>query len=142
MQKVDLSAYTNREQAFVKHCLIQGYLQDWCYTVGSKWDSVVFVDGFAGPWKTTKVIQKILDTTGPIGTGYPALFCEAMAFPLITPDELLAFVQSLQPAAVLKLSPDGRRKPRAGNNNDRVWLRDRDALARRLPQDSGAILRK
>ncbi|HVM48097.1 MAG TPA: three-Cys-motif partner protein TcmP [Candidatus Acidoferrum sp.] len=52
MPKVDLSAYAGREQAYVKHCLLEEYLPDWAYKVGSKWDSLVYVDGFAGPWKT------------------------------------------------------------------------------------------
>ena len=52
MPKVDLSAYAGREQAYVKHCLLEEYLPDWAYKVGSKWDSLVYVDGFAGPWQT------------------------------------------------------------------------------------------
>jgi three-Cys-motif partner protein len=52
MPKVDFSLYRNREQAYVKHCLMEEYLPDWAYKVGSKWDSLVYVDGFAGPWQT------------------------------------------------------------------------------------------
>lgn len=52
MPKVDLSHYDRREQAYVKHCLLEQYLPDWAYKVGSKWDSLVYVDGFAGPWQT------------------------------------------------------------------------------------------
>jgi three-Cys-motif partner protein len=52
MPKVDLSNYQGREQAYVKHCLLEGYLPDWAYKVGSKWDSLVYVDAFAGPWQT------------------------------------------------------------------------------------------
>ena len=53
MPKVDLSAYTGREQAYIKHCLLEEYLPEWGYKVGSQWDSLVYVDGFAGPWETT-----------------------------------------------------------------------------------------
>lgn len=53
MPKVDLSNYPGREQAYVKHCLLEGYLPDWAYKVGSTWDSLVYVDAFAGPWQTT-----------------------------------------------------------------------------------------
>jgi three-Cys-motif partner protein len=53
MPKVDLSAYEGREQAYIKHCLLEEYLPDWAYKVGSQWDSLVYVDGFAGPWETT-----------------------------------------------------------------------------------------
>lgn len=52
MSKVDLSNYAGREQAYVKHCLLEGYLPEWAYKVGSKWDSLVYVDAFAGPWQT------------------------------------------------------------------------------------------
>jgi len=52
MPKVDLSAYEGREQAYVKHCLLEEYLPPWAYRVGAKWDSLVYVDGFAGPWQT------------------------------------------------------------------------------------------
>ncbi len=52
MSKVDLSNYEGREQAYVKHSLLEGYLPELVYRVGKKWDSFVYVDGFAGPWKT------------------------------------------------------------------------------------------
>jgi len=52
MPKVDLSNYQGREQAYVKHCLLEGYLPEWAYKVGSTWDSLVYVDAFAGPWQT------------------------------------------------------------------------------------------
>lgn len=52
MPKVDLSIYSGREQAYVKHCLLEEYLPDWAYKVGAMWDSLVYVDGFAGPWQT------------------------------------------------------------------------------------------
>ena len=52
MPKVDLSNYQGREQAYVKHCLLERYLPDWAYKVGSTWDSLVYVDAFAGPWQT------------------------------------------------------------------------------------------
>jgi len=53
MPKLDLSHYDGREQAYVKHCLLEGYLPEWAYKVGTKWDSLVYVDAFAGPWQTT-----------------------------------------------------------------------------------------
>src|SRR5258705_8750712 len=52
MPKVDLSNYTGREQAYVKHCVLEEYLPEWAYKVGTTWDSLVYVDGFAGPWRT------------------------------------------------------------------------------------------
>jgi len=52
MSKLDLSNYEGgREQAYVKHYLLEKYLSSWAYIIGgSAWDSLVFVDGFAGPW--------------------------------------------------------------------------------------------
>lgn len=49
-------AYVGREQAYIKHLLLEGYLERLLYIVG--WsaaqlghDEIVFVDCFAGPWK-------------------------------------------------------------------------------------------
>jgi three-Cys-motif partner protein len=50
MSEVDLSNYEGREQAYVKHRLLEEYLSRWAYKIGSSWDPLVFVDGFAGPW--------------------------------------------------------------------------------------------
>lgn len=52
MPKVDLANYSGREQAYIKHCLLEEYLPQWAYKVGSKWDSLIYIDGFAGPWGT------------------------------------------------------------------------------------------
>src|SRR5687767_4397812 len=53
MPKVDFSNYVGREQAFIKHSLLMEYLPDWAYKVGGKWDSLTYVDAFAGPWQTS-----------------------------------------------------------------------------------------
>jgi three-Cys-motif partner protein len=50
------SAYIGREQAYIKHLLLDGYLERLLYIVGwsaSKlgYDEIIFVDCFAGPWK-------------------------------------------------------------------------------------------
>lgn len=52
MPKLDRSSYEGeREQVYVKHYLLEKYLSSWGYIIGgSEWDSLVFVDGFAGPW--------------------------------------------------------------------------------------------
>jgi three-Cys-motif partner protein len=52
MPKVNFSNYEGREQAYVKHCLLEEYLPEWAYKVGSTWGSLLYVDGFAGPWLT------------------------------------------------------------------------------------------
>ena len=52
MPRVDLTNYIGREQAYIKHCLLEEYLPEWAYKVGRVWDELVYVDGFAGPWQT------------------------------------------------------------------------------------------
>jgi three-Cys-motif partner protein len=52
MPRADLSHYRGREQAYVKHYLLEKYLPDWAYKVGTTWKSLVYIDGFAGPWGT------------------------------------------------------------------------------------------
>lgn len=44
--------YVGREQAYAKHCILQGYLQKLTFKVG--WDGVNlnYIDGFAGPWQS------------------------------------------------------------------------------------------
>ncbi len=54
MPKADLAAYTGREQAYIKHYLLEKYLAPLVYKVGSKWDSIVYIDAFSGPWQTTR----------------------------------------------------------------------------------------
>jgi three-Cys-motif partner protein len=51
MPNVDLKKYAGREQAYLKHCLLENYLAPLVYKVGSAWDSIVYVDAFSGPWK-------------------------------------------------------------------------------------------
>lgn len=50
MASLDLALYAGREQAYVKHYLLEKYLVEWGYKVGSEWDGLIYVDGFAGPW--------------------------------------------------------------------------------------------
>jgi three-Cys-motif partner protein len=50
MPNIDLTNYRGREHAFIKHYLLAKYLSRWGYKIGSKWDPLVFIDGFAGPW--------------------------------------------------------------------------------------------
>lgn len=47
---LNFAHYEGREQAFIKHVLLQQYLPAWAYKVATRWDSLVFVDCFAGPW--------------------------------------------------------------------------------------------
>jgi three-Cys-motif partner protein len=47
----DPAHYDGREQAYVKHSLLEKYLPQWAYRVGREWGKLVYVDAFAGPWQ-------------------------------------------------------------------------------------------
>lgn len=49
---IDAAHYEGREQAFVKHTFLDKYLPALIGKVCSKYDEFVYVDGFAGPWKS------------------------------------------------------------------------------------------
>lgn len=49
---IDAAHYKGREQAFVKHTFLNKYLPALIGKVCSKYDEFVYVDGFAGPWKS------------------------------------------------------------------------------------------
>ncbi|MBN8459385.1 MAG: three-Cys-motif partner protein TcmP [Verrucomicrobia bacterium] len=46
----DIKHYQGREQGYIKHALIERYLEPFTIKIGSKWDEIVFIDAFAGPW--------------------------------------------------------------------------------------------
>jgi len=46
----DEGIYERREQTQVKHLILRQYLERFTHIVGSRWDSITYVDGFAGPW--------------------------------------------------------------------------------------------
>ena len=49
---LDFAHYEGREQAFVKHMFLDKYLPALIGKVCSRYDEFVYVDGFAGPWKS------------------------------------------------------------------------------------------
>jgi three-Cys-motif partner protein len=49
---VDVAHYAGREQAFVKHTFLDKYLPALVGKVCSRYDEFVYIDGFAGPWKS------------------------------------------------------------------------------------------
>jgi three-Cys-motif partner protein len=49
---MDIAHYAGREPAFVKHTFLDKYLPALIGRVASRYDSFVYVDGFAGPWKS------------------------------------------------------------------------------------------
>jgi three-Cys-motif partner protein len=49
---VDFAHYAGREPAFVKHTFLDKYLPALTGRIVSKYDAFVYIDGFAGPWKS------------------------------------------------------------------------------------------
>lgn len=49
---IDAAHYEGREQALVKHTFLDKYLPALLGKVCSRYDEFVYVDGFAGPWKS------------------------------------------------------------------------------------------
>lgn len=49
---IDFEHYAGREQAFVKHTFLDKYLPALFGRVGSAFNEIVYIDGFAGPWQS------------------------------------------------------------------------------------------
>jgi len=49
---LDFKNYLGREQAYAKHFLLREYLRALIHKTASRWNHIVYVDGFAGPWQT------------------------------------------------------------------------------------------
>lgn len=50
--RLDLANYAGgREQAFVKHYFLDRYLERLIFKIASKYDEIVYIDGFSGPWQ-------------------------------------------------------------------------------------------
>jgi three-Cys-motif partner protein len=58
---VSLADYAHREQAYVKHVLLESYLERLVHKVASRYDQIAYVDGFAGPWQSAN--EKFEDTS-------------------------------------------------------------------------------
>lgn len=48
----DKASYEGREQAFVKHYLLETYLDRLFHKTGRSFDTIVYVDGYSGPWQS------------------------------------------------------------------------------------------
>ena len=46
----DPATYIGREQTLIKHFILRKYLEPFAYIIGSSWDTITYVDCFAGPW--------------------------------------------------------------------------------------------
>lgn len=52
MKMLDIQNYRGREQAYVKHVFLESYLERLAFKTAKTYGHVVYVDGFAGPWKS------------------------------------------------------------------------------------------
>lgn len=58
---VALSDYAGREQSYVKHIFLEGYLERLVHKTASVYPHIVYVDGFAGPWQSAN--ERFKDTS-------------------------------------------------------------------------------
>jgi hypothetical protein len=74
-----------------------------------------------------KVMEKLLAKDLGEEILYSNLFCEGMAFPLVTPNNLVEWLRALEPSVEIRLEGDRRKKP-SPTKNDRVVVVDRQLL--------------
>jgi hypothetical protein len=50
----DYSLYKGKEQTYLKHLVLENYLErlSWIIGSGSDYGKICYVDGFSGPWKS------------------------------------------------------------------------------------------
>lgn len=52
MTMPSIERYRGREQAYVKHYFLASYLERLVHKVASRYDQIVYIDGFSGPWQS------------------------------------------------------------------------------------------
>lgn len=62
--------------------------------------------------------------TGPSGFAYSDLFCQVMAYPLVTPDDLIKWLDELKGAVRIVLAGSGRRHKPSPMQDDRIVVID------------------
>lgn len=78
-----------------------------------------------------KVIDILSTNTSADGVPYKELFCEAMAFPLVTPHNLVEWLKALEPYVRIGFElSENRKKPKKPSpmHDDRVFVVDPQAL--------------
>ena len=78
-----------------------------------------------------KVVKRILDGKAT-GVSYSDLFCEAMAFPLVTPMDLRSWMTAFGDAIEVRLAGSGKRREPSPAEDDWIFLRDSVGLSRFL----------
>jgi three-Cys-motif partner protein len=64
---VSIEHYEGREQSYVKHVLLEEYLEALIHKTASAYSHIVYIDGFAGPWQSAK--EDFDDTSFGIALG-------------------------------------------------------------------------
>ena len=73
----DLTHYTGREQGYIKHALIEKYLERFVIKIGSGWDEIIYLDAFAGPWGAKS--EDLSDTSFGIALNLLKRGCQTVA---------------------------------------------------------------
>ena len=73
----DLTHYEGREQGYIKHTLIEKYLERFVFKIGSGWDEIIYLDAFAGPWGAKS--ENLSDTSFGIALDLLKRGCETVA---------------------------------------------------------------
>ena len=74
-----------------------------------------------------KVVKRILNS-GKTGVSYSDSFCEAMAFPLVTPTDLRSWMVSFGDTIEVRLTGSGQRREPSPAEDDWVYLKDSKKL--------------
>ena len=75
-----------------------------------------------------KVVAVLAASKGPAGVEYKELFCEAMFFPLVTPNDLVQWVKALKPNIEINLAGVSSRKKPSPSEDYRVVVINSEAL--------------
>lgn len=75
-----------------------------------------------------KIHDMLTKSASASGVAFVDLYCEAMAFPLVTPNDLWQWLCDMKPAIEVKLSGSDRRKKASPAEEDRVVVVDRPRL--------------
>jgi hypothetical protein len=68
------------------------------------------------------------------GLSYSAIFCEAMMFPLVTPDDLVTWLRSWEPDIKIVLAKERRKKP-SPLEEDQIFVTNPTSLKNRKTSD-------
>ena len=75
-----------------------------------------------------KVIEMLSASRAAQQIAYVDLYCEAMAFPLVTPDDLVSWLRELEPNIKIQLAGSPKRKKPSPGEDDGVIVTNHNAL--------------